>query len=515
LREQNRIIDELSSRLRKPPSEPAMAAQMPPVAYADYVFYSSKQDLLDATLPVRQKLNELGKTSMIIKGSKTPEACKTAIFAVYEHTMAYGHPLPFLVIVGNAYEDTADPRNIVGTFYYPDDEGNCFFSGGCASDVQIVDFDGDDLPDIPWTRILGTNVSEISNSVQAAVYYYNNQKIKPKRAFILDGDRTASCGSELEPRETLENIAAQYEAKGIPTVIKHASDYTACSDWAGKLADVSSIFAGGITEMLGTGLTTHRDALPGWIIQQRIAPVFTMSAVPYSQLFVAEFPGCELGGEDRLNPTYYPTIMQKFMTANPNTHANAVAWFGHKRGGWSADHLEFARRYFENRLAVYDNVTTLHHVYFNTIRELGLERPSLRGHLLLSGAYGWPVQLADMKPPTPPGGGGGGCHGCPPPQLDSPAPKVDTLNQNYPNPFNPSTTISFGLASPAKVTLVVYNVSGQRVATLLFNEDRAAGWHVSQWNGVDDHATPVATGIYFYRLTVGEKAMTRKMILIK
>ena len=86
-----------------------------------------------------------------------------------------------------------------------------------------------------------------------------------------------------------------------------------------------------------------------------------------------------------------------------------------------------------------------------------------------------------------------------------------------PNPFNPSTTIPFTLAKSAEVSLKIFNIIGQEVRTLV-NGQKQAGQYQLQWDGKDDFGRPVASGIYFYKLSVsgGENlTMTRKMILMK
>jgi hypothetical protein len=94
------------------------------------------------------------------------------------------------------------------------------------------------------------------------------------------------------------------------------------------------------------------------------------------------------------------------------------------------------------------------------------------------------------------------------------------LWQNYPNPFNPSTVISWRVPSPAQggdgqlavsnhVTLTVYNLAGQKVATLV-DENKKAGNHSIQFDGSD-----LASGIYLYRLQAGDFVETRKMVLMK
>jgi hypothetical protein len=85
---------------------------------------------------------------------------------------------------------------------------------------------------------------------------------------------------------------------------------------------------------------------------------------------------------------------------------------------------------------------------------------------------------------------------------------------SYPNPFNPSTTISFTLAEETEITLEIYNIKGQKVATLI-NGNLRTGKQEIVWNGVDENGVFVSSGIYFSRLTVGEKKLLQKMMLLK
>ncbi|MCK4546247.1 MAG: T9SS type A sorting domain-containing protein [Candidatus Eisenbacteria sp.] len=88
------------------------------------------------------------------------------------------------------------------------------------------------------------------------------------------------------------------------------------------------------------------------------------------------------------------------------------------------------------------------------------------------------------------------------------------LRQNRPNPFNPVTEIEFGLPSLQNITLEVYNVQGQRIATLAKGA-YPGGYHQVVWRGTDDGGVEVSTGVYFCRLVTDEKVMTRKMMMIK
>jgi hypothetical protein len=89
-----------------------------------------------------------------------------------------------------------------------------------------------------------------------------------------------------------------------------------------------------------------------------------------------------------------------------------------------------------------------------------------------------------------------------------------TLNQNHPNPFNPTTTITFTSPKSGRVTLNVYDASGKLIRTLV-NEEMSAGSKDVAWNGTDNVGNRVSSGVYFYRLTAGNRTLTKKMVLLK
>jgi hypothetical protein len=88
-------------------------------------------------------------------------------------------------------------------------------------------------------------------------------------------------------------------------------------------------------------------------------------------------------------------------------------------------------------------------------------------------------------------------------------PETYALEQNYPNPFNPSTTIRFSIPVQQHVTLKIYNVLGQEIATLV-DDNVVAGKHVVQWQ-----PEQIASGTYFYRLEAGSFRDSRKVVYLK
>ena len=87
------------------------------------------------------------------------------------------------------------------------------------------------------------------------------------------------------------------------------------------------------------------------------------------------------------------------------------------------------------------------------------------------------------------------------------------LGQNYPNPFNPSTIIPYQLPTSAHVRLEVFNLLGQRLATLV-DAERSAGAHMAQWDGTDAAGRAVGAGVYIYRLSGVGVSVSRRMVLV-
>lgn len=103
------------------------------------------------------------------------------------------------------------------------------------------------------------------------------------------------------------------------------------------------------------------------------------------------------------------------------------------------------------------------------------------------------------------------------PEKGSEQPYSFKLYQNYPNPFNPSTIINYQLPFDNYVTLKVFNMLGQEIATLS-SEEKSAGSYNVEWNARqkdDGQAEGVASGVYFYRLTAGDFVETKKMLMIR
>ena len=93
-------------------------------------------------------------------------------------------------------------------------------------------------------------------------------------------------------------------------------------------------------------------------------------------------------------------------------------------------------------------------------------------------------------------------------------PKTYALYQNYPNPFNPVTNIKYDLPIQSDVKLIVYDLLGRKVRTLV-NRHQLPGQKIADWGALDDHGHKVASGLYIYKLIAGKYVKSRKMLLMK
>ncbi|MHB2149696.1 S8 family serine peptidase [Calditrichota bacterium LG25] len=93
-------------------------------------------------------------------------------------------------------------------------------------------------------------------------------------------------------------------------------------------------------------------------------------------------------------------------------------------------------------------------------------------------------------------------------------PETFTLKSAYPNPFNPAVTILYGLPEKQAVRLEIFDLTGRRVV-ILVQEEQEAGWHSAIWNGKNSHGSAVGSGTYIFRISAGQKVVSRKIVFLK
>ena len=98
--------------------------------------------------------------------------------------------------------------------------------------------------------------------------------------------------------------------------------------------------------------------------------------------------------------------------------------------------------------------------------------------------------------------------------LDDGLPMAFNLYNAYPNPFNPVTTLRYDLPEPSNVKIIIYDMLGRQVKTLI-NQNQDAGHRSIRWNATNDYGKPVSAGVYLYRIQAGQFRQTKKMVLLK
>ena len=93
-------------------------------------------------------------------------------------------------------------------------------------------------------------------------------------------------------------------------------------------------------------------------------------------------------------------------------------------------------------------------------------------------------------------------------------PEVFALHQNYPNPFNPSTRIKYDLPEAQNVQIMIYDIMGRKVRTLI-NEYQDIGYRTIRWDATDDFGRAVSAGMYVYTIHAGDYRQVKKMVLLK
>jgi len=405
---------------------------------------------------------------------------------------------PRVVLVGKADENADSPRNILGSFYSPDSTEICWVSDQCVRDAWLLDFTGDHVPDLPWTRVPVTTLAELQNSVESVLDYLSGQSVSAPHALMMDGDLDGMCAAlEEEPTQTLLAVRQMYQSAGIPVTLAKDSDFLPCDDWAARRDFAAARINAGVTEIMGTAYASNRRASPAYLIQNQFQPYWDMSLVPTRQRIVVLFPGCDLGDTDRENAGS-PEIARMFLTAPPSG-TSAVFWVAHGRGAWGRAHIHFAQKLMTWRLQ--RSTWDLADCVFQAIRETAYENPGMIDYLGTVQVDGWPVWAPEAGPAG----------------IDAGRESRGAVGQVcsiLPNPARDGRAL-FRLELPrgGHVRLEVCDASG-RLVKRLADRNLGSGIHTEQWDGLSDAGTRVPSGVYFARvLCAGRKEASRVLVI--
>jgi hypothetical protein len=458
----------------------------------DVIVVSSRSDFISACAPAIGYLEELGRSVETVLTTKDPNDIRNSLAPYYFGWDGLGLT-PRVILVGEAYENVNDARNILGKFYFPDSTGMCYFTSTCSSDDYIVDFDGDGIADFEVGRIDASNVVEVEHTVQTYLLSDATIDSRPQTAAFMDGDLDDNCDLVDEPRATLDEIEATFQEHGFSTTMVHDSQFPDCYDlYSRRDAGVNLINSGAVI-VKGLGWVTNRSQGPALLIQKDYPPYWNMSWLNPGNTFIALFEGCDLGDGDRLNPYWYPPLVKMFTTADPDVTTPAAFWISNGRGAWGRQHLLLAKEFTTWQFSPW--VVDLYDVAFKTKRSLAERHPGLKPYLATVHVYGWPVRLRGFSTSV---------------EEDKQLPSRIRMSPPYPNPARDLCIIKFGVPADGRVTIEVFDVNGRRVDTV-FDREMSAGWHGRVW----EPRVEVTSGVYYCKITAGGSSQTRTINLIR
>jgi len=471
------------------------------ICVTDFEFYTSRTDFLEAAMPVIDWLYRQGWTVHAHVGGSAAGNAQYQFRVMYEYAMAHGAARPpTCVIIGEANEGDHPERNIVGTFYVPDDDQQCYWNS-CASDLEMTNFYNDG-PRCPYTRVVASTVDELTNCVASTLEYYNNIHVMPERVEALVGDLNGMCDPLQPPGATMGDIVAWYRDRGVPVVRLDESLYEErCYDYQARQDTFCLEVNRGVTELIGTGRISSRSILPGFFCQKVGDPAFVMSNLPVRQRIVCQLPGCGMADADRSNPYDYPGLAKMYLTADPDGGTSAVAWLSHSRGGAEGLHHAWAREYFRARLEEPHHYT-VQELHWSVIRRLWEAQPTMRPFLRQAMAFGFPIQFPGYLTPAAQ------------PVADRPVRRPSLEVSGTPGA---APRVWYELSEQSPMRLAIYDVTGREVRVLVTADlARPAGRHEAAWDARDGSGQKMPNGLYLVRLEVGGRVEeVRKLVLIK
>ncbi|MDA3838429.1 MAG: choice-of-anchor J domain-containing protein [Candidatus Delongbacteria bacterium] len=356
-----------------------------------------------------------------------------------------------------------------------------FYTAGDNEDIDISDlfneYEGNDViitlegntdPSLVSTVLNGTtlSLSALGNATTPAVITLKCESIVNYKTFdfnVYSHDPTAFSGMDQGFEEALfpplfweikYNTAADGGLNGVNLIDPLPTEET----WYNNTSTDSSSSSG--TDYIYSGENS--------IIIQYWAPEFNWLISPEIQLDYDD---------------YFLKFWLWYKSSDFETKLHVLVNDGTK--GWTS-------------ILDYDGTTPDN--YFNSEIELSLSsyyNKTIRIAFVYEYTYGNEVALDDITITSPTG-------------IDNfSIPSTTTLAQNYPNPFNPTTMINFSVEKRNIVNLSIYNLNGQLINTLLNDEKKPGNYSVNY------EALGLSAGVYYYTLTTGRDAISKKMILIK
>jgi len=406
--------------------------------------------------------------------------------------------------LSSGYPENGQPeKDLIPTFSFPDtlprDRALSWYVPYSLTDKSYADTDDDGIPDVVVTRWPVTTEEEVlalAYKMQSYMDWGNPSSYYSIMTCVGNLDHDGEGDGKLA-EDTADSIISVLPS-GQDTSFIYESDYP----FDGDRNDATVALWNSVDPELVFIPSSHSNrSWPGnYFVRVGTSNPFNMGMLEEGFPAVVFGFTCDTGDFARTeDPDYGEPVFHRFLVEEDK---GAIAWIGPTLGSWQRGN-EIVGKYFVEELfndlsrpVAESFLVAQQRVYQDFPDDRGLLRTAdmyaFLGHPLLR-LYSKSIITATEMEKTP---------------------IVSSLAQNYPNPFNPVTTIRFSSSREGHIELTVYDVKGRRVSTLV-DRKMQAGRHAVSWNGTNDSGNSVASGIYFYRLKMRDKVLTRKMVLLR
>jgi hypothetical protein len=401
---------------------------------------------------------------------------------------------PLLVLCGPAPIELVDPRYplSVPQGHFPDACSGCGMGGTtpqCYGDWDYTDVNSDGIPDGPITRIPVVNQAALDAWVGRAEDFNAGIGVDSRRhiAFVSGDWSNSQFNTELQ------SIGAGYDAMDYsPLLLLRESDYPTTAFDEDAWNDFGAQLNAGVLEMWVAGSATGPQRWTSVLTYYSSSWFATWAAaLERTQGVIVWAPTCRTTYRRVHNTGYEESSLAYDFLNSPTSHAVAVV--GHNMAGWGSHHKLMRSYLLEQRQLAVPGETSVANIAWQAVRNMIQDYPYLASHAKSLGVWG-----CDVKVQQPALSGVA--------DNTSYAHAVTLLSREM---GGPGVRVDGAAGEP--VAIAIYDVRG-RLVSHLHDGEQANGHADYPWNGRDANGRIVASGLYLFRVNVGDDVVVRKVI---
>lgn len=409
----------------------------------------------------------------------------------------YSHGLQIVCFVGDADYSGQEPQyDIIPLWYYSCPEIG-YWRDDRATMIDYVDFDGDRIPDIPWTWIPANDSTQVVNLVSHSLYY---KAMDPGASWLqsclwLIEDEDLDGNSGGITRILADSLMSARALSKFANTVLYDSEIPCCY-YNREDAAVAQIDAG-VGAVFGFGTSAKRtnfvQFMSGYFY-------FDVASDLASNGKCGVYFGlcCGLGEFDRPYGTDGVDFCSQFLFDAENKGASF--WIAPSSNTRYYSNYYFGRALVEQLFEL--GARTTAEACYMALRRVMIEHPEYREIWEAQNFFGSPFHVMHGMRSISYSG------------LEGSPPYSFHLSQNYPNPFNPITSIEYSIHKTTHVRLRIFDVAGRLVRTLV-DEGQQMGSKRVIWDGLNNQGQAASSGIYFCRLEAEDHFATRKVVVLK